>query len=60
MKQSPESYKAYIRNLMSVLCVILAPLVNFVKTDWESKSVWDDEFCTDKELYAVDANGDNK
>ena len=37
-----------------------APTVNFVQVDWSSEERWHKKFCVNKELYAVDANGDNK
>ena len=39
-----------------------APRVDFIQVDWNSTAEWEtgQKFCTDKELYVADVNGDKK
>ena len=38
-----------------------APVVDFIQTDWDSAIAWSGKtFCADKEIYALDINGDRK
>ena len=38
-----------------------APVVDFIQTDWDYAITWSGKtFCADKEIYALDINGDKK
>ena len=50
-----------IIRIILLMHVCLAPVVDYVQTDWDSEIKWNGtKFCVDKEIYALDANGDNK
>ena len=41
--------------------LLSAPVVDFIQTDWDSAIAWSGKtFCADKEIYALDINGDRK
>ena len=47
--------------IILITYVCLALVVDYIQTDWDSEIKWNGtKFCVDKEIYEIDANGDNR